>query len=361
MDLMSGERRFEVHNFWVQDTLLKPNSAYRKINRMTPLIYKGENLIVGNSFDSLVSYNLKTKNENWRVPIQFGVEASATLINDRLFVGSNSGKMYSIDLSNGEIVWEFDTKSELVAEPLLDDGVLYFVSGAQTLYALDASTGKQLWLYNRQDTSSSMTIRGGSKPAISEGILYVGFSDGALLALNAKTGSQQWEITLNRNTRFRDIDSSPVISGDDIFINSYDDKIYCLSKSKGEIIWSAAFGGISTPLVAGDRLYVTSSSGEIAALAKKDGKKLWSRKTEKGIMTDPEAYQDLIVTGESQGKLLFLSQDDGHIVGSFEPGRGVFSRPAQLAGSFYFISGEANVYGVSAEYTNNVYFNFLRR
>ncbi len=355
----NNTKRFVVNAYWVQDTLAQKNKEFRKVNRMSPIIYKNS-LIVGNALDGLVSYDLKTKNKNWRLLIPFGVEASGVSVKDRLFVGSNNGKMYSVDLANGEVVWTFDSKSELVSEPLLNDGVLYFISGSQSLYALDASNGKQLWIYNRQDTTSSMTIRGGSKPSLSNGVLYTGFGDGSLVAVNARTGSEHWEIKLNHNSKFKDIDASPVIDGDFIYINSYDDKVYCLSKDKGEIIWNVGFGGAGTPFVSDDKIFVTSSKGELVALSKKDGSVIWNKKTKEGVFTEPVLYKGLIVSGESQGKLIFFDKNNGETIGSFEPGRGVFSKPTINTNSLYFISGEGNVYGLTADYENKSSIYYLK-
>lgn len=334
---------------WIRDSLAKQNDGFRKINRMTPIVYK-EKVIMGNALDGVVAYNQESGQELWRIAIPYGVEASGTAIRDRLFVGSNNGKMYSIDLSLGTVLWTFDTKSEAVAEPLLFDGTLYFISGSQSIFALDAATGKQLWTYNRQDTANLMTIRGGSKPAISNGILYVGFSDGSLVSFNAKTGSQQWEISLNKNTRFKDIDSSPIIDGEFIYISSYDDKLYCVSKNKGEIVWSIKGGGVSTPVISGDRIIFGSSKSEMVSVYKKDGKEFWRFKSDKGIMTDPVLFKGFVVAGESQGSLILLDLLTGVKKASFDPGRGVFSRPSVQAdqNNIYFISGEGNAYSLKA-------------
>ncbi len=342
--------KIQLSAVWVQDTLAQKNFGYRKINRMSPLIYKNQ-LIVGNAIDGLVSYQIGTQNEVWRIPIPQGIEASGVMINNRLFVGSNNGKLYSINLNQGQILWSFDTKSEVVAEPTLVDGILYFLSGSQSVFAVDAVTGKQLWTYNRQDTSNLMTIRGGSKPSYSNGFLYIGFSDGSVVSLNARTGTPQWEMTLNRNTRFKDIDSTPLIDGDSIYINSYDDKLYCLSKNKGELIWKANYGGASTPFILGSRLFTTSSQGELVALSKKEGSLIWKTKTTNGLFIDPALYKGLIVTGETQGKLNLFDSLTGELKASFEPGRGVFSKPLVLADQnlIYFISGEGNIYGLKVE------------
>ncbi len=346
---------------WIQDTLNAKNIGFRKINRMTPVIYK-DLVIFGNAIDGLVAFNNSSGAEVWRIAVPHGVESGSAVIRDRLFVGSNNGKVYGIDLKLAEIIWTFDTRSEVVAEPILDNGIIYFLSGSQSVFALDASTGKQLWTYNRQDTSNLMTIRGGSKPAISGGNLYVGFSDGSLVSFNAKTGTQQWEIALNKNTRFKDIDASPVVDGDFLYINSYDDKMYCVSKSKGEIIWFSKNGGVSTPVISGDRIFFSTSKGELIALAKKDGQEFWKYKTENGIFTDPIIYNGLITSGESQGSLVFIDMLSGVKKGSFEPGRGVFSKPSANLdqGSIYFISGEGNAYSLRAGTSTKASINYLK-
>lgn len=357
----SNPGKLVVSARWVRDSLAAQNMGFRKVNRMSPIIYKNL-VIIGNSIDGIVAYSQDSGQEIWRLAIPQGVEASGTIIKDRLFVGSNNGRMYSIDLGNAQIIWSFDTKSEIVAEPLLQDGVLFFISANQSIFALDAVTGKQLWIYNRQDTASLMTIRSGSRPSYANGNLYAGFSDGSLVALNAKTGTQQWEIYLNKNTRFKDIDASPVVDGDFIYINSYDDKLYCVSRTKGEIIWSVKSGGISTPILVGDKIIFSTSKGELSNVSKNDGHEIWKYKTESGILTDPILFRGYVVTGESQGSLLLLDILTGQLKGSFEPGRGVFSKPSAAVENklIYFISGEGNVYAVHADFISKAAIDYLR-
>lgn len=346
---------------WVQDSLSKTNYGFRKVNRMSPLVIKNQ-IIAGSGQEGLVSYDVDGYKERWRLKIPYGVEAPAVAINDRLFIGSNNGHLYSINLNDGSIVWSFATKSEVVSEPLLEDGILYFISATGSVFSLDAATGRQRWTYNRQDTVNLMTIRGGSKPSLSQGILYIGFSDGSLVALNAQTGTQQWEILLNRNAKFRDIDASPLIDDNYIYINSYDDSLYCLSKKKGEIIWSSKYGGFGTPALLGEYIINTSSKGDLVSLKKKDGSLVWKQTTKNGIFTDPALIKGLVVVGESQGKLLLIDSLTGQIKDGFEPGRGILSKPTVdlERNKVYFISGEANIYGLQIENSNLRKIDYLR-
>jgi outer membrane protein assembly factor BamB len=343
-----AKRTYEVKNAWVRETTMKDNLGFRKINRMTPLL-AGDLVIQGNGLDSIAAYDKEYGHLKWRLPISNGVEPTATMIRDRVFFGANDGKFYSISASNGEIQWSFDTKAENLSEPLLDEGVVYFLAGNNVFYALDAATGKQIWLYSRQDTSQ-FSIRGGSKPALKDGNLFVGFSDGSVVALNAKNGNVIWEAQLNHSKRFRDVDAGPVIDGDQMYIAGYDDKLYCLSVSKGETLWRIDGGSYSSVTLSGDKLYFPTSMGEVWALNKANGNKIWTYKLKEGIATQVKVYKGAIVFGESQGKLQFLDPNSGKTLGSFEPGRGILSAPQidEKASRVYFISGEANLYAIDA-------------
>ncbi|MGZ3770531.1 MAG: outer membrane protein assembly factor BamB family protein [Bdellovibrio sp.] len=352
----SSKREYEVKTAWVRQTTVKDNLGFRKINRMTPVLV-GDLIIQGNGLDGLVAYGRDNGQIKWRLPITNGVEPSAALIKDRLFVGASDGNFYSIEASTGRIQWSFATKAENLSAPLLEEGTVYFLAGNNVFYALDAATGKQVWLYSRQDTSQ-FSIRGGSQAALKNGTLYVGFSDGSLVALNAKSGAVVWELQLNHNKRFRDIDATPVIDENQIFVAGYDDKLYCISADKGEIVWRIDGGGYSGVTLVGDKLFYPTSNGEVWALKKTNGDKIWNYKIAEGIATQIKFFNGTLVFGESQGKLKFLDPNTGKVLGSMEPGRGILSAPQadEKNNRVYFISGEANLFAINAGWVKASFF-----
>ncbi|UOF01985.1 outer membrane protein assembly factor BamB family protein [Bdellovibrio reynosensis] len=351
-----AKREYQVRTAWVRQTTVKDNLGFRKINRMTPVL-AGELVIQGNGLDGIVAYERESGKQKWRLNIPNGAEPSAALIRDRLFVGASDGNFYSIEASTGQVQWTFPTKAENLSTPLLDEGIVYFLAGNNVFYALDAATGRQLWLYSRQDTSQ-FSIRGGSQAALHNGTIYVGFTDGSLVALNAKNGSAVWEVQLNNNKRFRDIDATPVIDGNQIYIAGYDDKLYSVSADKGEVLWRIDGGGYSAVTLAGDKLFFPTTNGEVWALKKANGEKLWSYKVKDGIATQVKTYKGSLVFGESQGRLQFLDMNSGAVLGGMEPGRGILSSPQvdEKANRVYFISGEANLYAIEAGWTKKPYF-----
>lgn len=356
------QRDFQVRKVWVRQAPKSDNEGYRKINRMTPLL-AGDLILSGNAMDGLVAMDRDSGEVRWRVPVVNGVEGGATLIRDRLFVGGSDGKFYAINARNGEILWVFHTNAESLGEPFLDGstGILYVLTAANVVHALDAESGRPVWVYSRQD-AAQFTIRGGSKPAMKGETLYVGFSDGFLAALNARTGAIRWDVQLNRNKRFRDVDSSPVIDGDRLYVAGYDDKLYALSTENGEILWTLDRGGYSAVTVDGNRVFYPTSDGALLALDRTSGRILWDFKVKRGIATGVVRQKGLLVFGESRGSLRFLDAVNGREIASFEPGRGVFSTPLaeETSGRVYFISNEANVYALEAGWRKSPAFPYLR-
>ncbi len=359
------KKEFQIRKVWVRDTLSHVNTGYRKINRMTPLIYK--NLVIqGNSIDGVVAYNQETGQKEWSFSIYEGVEPTAALFKDSLYIAANDGYFYSLKAQTGDLNWKIQTQTENLGEPFYDssEGIIYFQTGLNSLYAVEAESGRIIWTYARQDTSQ-FSIRGNSKPALYRDYLFAGFSDGSLVALNKKSGTVAWEIFLNRNKRFRDIDSSPVLDGDLIYIQAFDDQLYCVSAANGSVQWKTDFGGYDGLLIHQDTIYASTTDSQVVALNKNNGQVKWKYTSKNGLPTKPVVFQQLIVFGESQGSLVFLDQVTGKQIGEFSPGRGIMAAPAifqntekksdrkkgwtaKSTGLLYFISGEGNLYSLEA-------------
>jgi outer membrane protein assembly factor BamB len=345
-----AQRHFLMERIWVRQTTQKPILSFRKLNRMTPVVYK--NLVIaGNPHDGLVAYDQETGLLKWRRSIELGVEPSATLINDRLFVGANDGQFYSISAEDGNILWSFPTRIDVLSEPLLVDGVLYILTGNNALYALDAATGRQIWQYSRQDLTA-LTIRGGSRPVFKNGNIIVGFSDGFLVSLLANSGAVKWERQLSRNKKFRDVDADPVLDGDVLYISAFDEKTYAVRVATGDVVWTEDISGYGKPVLSGKQLIVATSSGEIVALEKDSGRKIWTYALPKeesgmgGFASVGGVYRGLLLAGESNGALLALDLATGKKIQHYTPGRGIFAPPriSESDNSVYFMSNESNLY-----------------
>lgn len=349
----SEKREFNIEKRWVRSTLTNENLTFRKTNRMKPLV-AGDLLIQGNAVDSISGYNRTTGERIWNLKVPGGVEGGGTFAKDFLFFGGNDGSFYCTSVSTGTLHWVFPTRSETLAAPLLHNGVVYFLAGNNVVYALDAETGRQNWLYSRPD-SQNISVRGGSKPSISSTgkTLYVGFSDGAIVALDTSNGSLKWEKQLSNNKRFRDIDSSPIVDQDVLYVPGFDNALYALRATTGDVLWKYDKGGYGDVTINLDHLYYATTTDEVIALEKSTGKVLWTHKLTGGLGTQPLYSRGLIVVGESQGRVLFLDAVSGKKISSFETGLGVMSPAASddTRSEVYFISNEANLFAIRARWT----------
>lgn len=347
-----AQLQLTLKKVWVRPTTASSDVGYRKNVRMSPLLLK-DRIIQGNAYDGLVAVHRDTGNVLWRLPVRGGVEGGATVVKDRLFFGGNDGQFYSVSASTGSVFWSVPVSAETLAAPLIEDGIVYFLTGNNVLHALDASEGKEVWLYSRVD-SQNFSIRGASTPTIKNGVVLLGFSDGYLVALDAKTGSIKWESALNKNKRFRDIDSTPVVDGEFVYVTGYDSHLYCVRLQTGELVWKAEPGGFGSVLVDGDKLYYSSSKGEVLAIEKKSGNPVWKYKLSEGIATSPILFKDYLVIGESHGAVRFLSLKDGVSAGHVSPGHGLFSPITvdEAKNELYFISNSAFLYKLRAQWEN---------
>lgn len=346
----ASPRKFVIQNNWIRPTLGKDFIGYRRMNRMSPLIYKNS-IIQSNAIDGIVAFRKDSGSQIWRIPIRNGVEAGAVIANDRLYFGASDGKFYCINPLNGKVFWDFETHVETLSLPTVENSVVYFETGAGVVFALDTSSGKQLWLYNR-GTTQSLTIRAGTQPVIDGENLLVGFSDGFLVSLRKHDGILVWDKKLAHAGRFKDVDSTPVLDGDGIYVSSFDGSLYALKRTNGEIMWQHDEGGYTSPLIAKDRIYYATSSGLIQALDKISGKILWSIPIKKGIATQPSLYKGYLIYGESESALVVANAENGKTVARYEPGRGLVSQPSidQKTGDIYFISNDANLFAMRLKF-----------
>lgn len=361
----SPRRKFQVSVDWVKRGPETLNMNFRKVNRFQPVFFEhpkaGPVVIQGNSIDGVVAYSRTNGQEIWRRPIQNGVEAGAIIQGEHLFFGALDGMFYGVNAVDGSVLWSFPTRVENIADPLYQDGLVYFLTGANTLYALSAETGKQAWLYSRQD-GQALSIRGGSKPVYQNGTIFAGFSDGSLVALNSKTGALKWEKVLNRNKRFRDLDSALVAENEFLYASGFDDAFYALRAATGEVAWKFDQGGFGAMVVTSDRIFYASSESEMVALNKTTGQKIWGAKLATGLPTAPVLNKGLIAYGESQGSLKWVDSGTGKEVASFNTGSGILAQPRidEKTDHLFVISTEGNVYSIRAGWKRGHLIPYLR-
>ena len=169
--------------------------------------------------------------------------------------------------------------------------------------------------------------------------------------------------------------SSPVISGNRLFIGSDDGYLYALNAASGQLLWKFRTGGrvSSSAAVYEDKVVVMSFDGSVYCLEHQSGKELWKFQTagEKvfsapGIHGLPEKDRDLddpwdmflsspvfangiVYVGSGAGIFYALDGTTGQKKWEFETGGVIHSSPAYANNTVYFGSWDSYLYALNSE------------
>lgn len=309
--------------------------------------------------EGVIAFDRFSGTEKWRFRISEGVSGGIATDGQSLFFGGGNGQFYSVSARLGRIQWAFPLRSESVSIPVVSENSVFVLSGNNILISLNKNNGKQNWLYSRPQ-ATSITVKGGSQPAINmspggSGQMYVGFSDGALVAIQMKDGSLIWERQLDRDPRFRDVDSGPVLVGDSLYTGSFEGGFFSLKRSTGEIQWKIDEGAVH-PMVTADGVgYLANTSGQVFSFDLANGKKIWTYTLKSGIAAQPVVFREFLIFGESSDAIRILDRRTGAVVSSFTTGRGVLAPVTGNAasGEVFALSSIGNIYKLDVNWRRN--------
>ena len=285
----------------------------------------------------------------WHFEVEKGVESSPAIYEEKIYFGANDGNLYCLNANDGSLIWKYDSGAEILASPIAEGGMLFFASANNLLYALDAVTGEVLWRYKGGNGNNGIySIRLASSPTYSDGNIYVGFSDGTVAAVVAFDGTIVWKkkFSQKRGVKFADVDASPVVDGDTLYISSYSGGFYALNKKNGETLWKVDSNSASTPTCDDNKVYLPAEDGKISAIKKEDGKKVWEYNLEKGVPTSVVIIGNYLLFGSSHDALYLLNKDSGEVVETTSASSGFSASPIFYDETIYAISNAGYIYAI---------------
>lgn len=206
----------------------------------TPLVVKanGKNQLITNGTEAVRSYELETGHLIWQAP---GTTLNAIPCpirneNQVICMGGYQGFMaLSIDLnSTGKVTaestgpdqpikWTIPEHTSYVPSPVIVGGRLYFTKKLDAiLNCVDVKTGKPIYAQTRLPEMRRMY----SSPVAIGDRIYFTSREGTTLVIK---GSDKFEV-LSTNRLSEEIDASPAIVGDQIFLRGKQN-LYCIEKA----------------------------------------------------------------------------------------------------------------------------------
>lgn len=191
------------------------------------------------------------------------------------------GGVSAWDRASGRLLWRFGggLTTAINASPVYADGAVYVVNGMTDVFALDAASGALRWQARLDPAGFDWGHATVGTPAIAKGVLVVPILYKDLVALDAATGAELWRYAGTkspiRTTHYRGGDeagfeTSPVITGDIVWVADTAGQLSALELRSGKPVWKTALGVpmLGGLAVSGDWLVVASYDGSVRGFAR---------------------------------------------------------------------------------------------
>ena len=198
--------------------------------------------------------------DDW-VPTNYTVP---TPVDDKLLVPTRGG-LFALEKATGEPIWKTDGRCNVGT---VINGVVYTIQNMIPT-AIKLDSGEVIW--TGKDKLGDCT----SSPALFEDRMIVGSGNGRVCAFSTKDGSLLWNFQTGKaiaDTMLyvrgkSDVNSSPVISGDTVYVGASDGYFYALSLATGKKLWSYYLGVpiASSPAISGNAIFVAGYDGNVYA------------------------------------------------------------------------------------------------
>lgn len=258
---------------------------------------------------------------------------------DEVFVAGADGRVHALRGADASVIWRGRAPGIVRTQPLLTRDAVYIVTEDDVVVALSREDGASLWTY-RREPAGEFHIAGHAGLTIVGRRVLAGFSDGTVAALDVTDGSVLWERATDVDIEaaeggapvFTDVDTTPVVIGDTLYVASFHAGLYALELGNGSVLWREPEQLTITSMVAsGGRLLISSADRGIEFMEPGSRSVIWSRPPERGATTAPVVTpQGLVLVGDSQGSFLALAMQSGQELGRLDGGNG-FSAPAGVS------------------------------
>ena len=228
-------------------------------------------------------------------------------------------------------------------QPVIADGRIYAADAYGVLQAIDLESGALIWSQDLQtELTAAVTVAGN--------LALVASANGDLIALDTADGTQRWSTTLNS-----EVLAAPVVQGESLAVQTIDGKIHMLNL-EGKSQWSydsnlpsLTLRGTSAPVFYNDTVISGFANGKVVALNVADGSIIWSERI--GVPAGRSELERLV---DIDGRLLvrddvlFVSGYQGHLAAiDLRNGKLMWKREASsYHGPLY---GLGNLYVISAD------------
>lgn len=267
----------------------------------------------------VTALNLQNGKTLWQTDLDTPLVAGPGVDQGVILVGSSQAGLYALNQSNGRINWHTTLSNQIIAPPIITNNMAIVKTLDGQLWAINLSDGSTLW--HQGHNIPVMRLSGGSRPQIVGNKIIVGYADGKLDAYTLQ-GKLLWQIAVAQPQGASDVEQmvdivgDPKISGNTIYVVTYQGNLTAVNTDTGNILWQQPLSSYTGLALSNQAVFVTDATGIVRAYSRSNGQLLWQQDNLKyRKLTAPVVIGNSIAVGDGEGYLQFLSQSDGSIIG----------------------------------------------
>lgn len=343
----SPERQIKV--LWSKDA----GSGSKSYLRLVPAL-DGNSIYVGDSKGRVTAINLEDGRERWSVDTDLTTTGGTAAADGIVVIADRLGQVVALDQNDGKERWRTVVSSQVLAPALIEQGLVVIQSQDGRLHGLDAGNGKQRWLHTA--TVPALSLHGTGRPVAFRNAVLSGFANGRVVAVNANDGRLVWEQAVsnprgrNEIERLVDVDAPVKIVNGTLVAANYQGRVIAVSLRTGALIWARELSTYSGIDADSRNVFLTDEDGTVIAMAQGTGATAWKQDKLRGRRLNAPTYIDgMVVVGDFDGYVHWLSADDGHLMARYHIGGGAVQAPAIASRDrIYVLSQSGELYALNA-------------
>ena len=279
----------------------------------------GGSLFVADADGVLARLDPASGKEQWRVKTGTDLTAGVGSDGNVVVVGGVKGQILAYD-GSGKQLWKAQASSEVLSSPVVGSDVVVVRSVDNLITAFDAKTGEKKWNVTR--TTPALTLRNAPGMVVGGTNVYVAQPGGKLLALALANGVPRFEVTVaeprgaTELERVSDIAGTPVLFEKDVCAVTFQGRVACYDATTGVQKWNKEVSSNVGVAVDQRFVFVASDKGDVLAYRRETGANAWKNdKLSYRQLSTPLSYGRFVAVGDLEGNVIFLSREDGAILG----------------------------------------------
>jgi outer membrane protein assembly factor BamB len=269
---------------------------------------------------------------------------SVSVADSLVFVGNLQGELHVIRIGTGKRVGSVDLGSAIVGTPVVSENTVYvpLTRNEENLVAFDLLRGARGWRARIGDVESSPLIAGNN--------LYVTTMQGELICLKRSDGTVEWKYQVPSRGRMKSIRSSPAFDGGVVYFGADDGSLYAIDADNGTMRWSVSTGKsiIATPALFEGRVFFGSTDTYVYCVDARSGSLIWKERAGSSVLSGAAVAAGRVFVITADGSALCFDAASGSERWKFQT-QSVISGAPLVSGTIVYVGSlDKNLYAIDA-------------